>query len=236
MKSFKLMNRCIIFIAAVISLSMSPPAGAAVVSIPGASGGDFSVRVTSLKEARFKTTVRQQYDFSCGSAALATLLTFHYEDPVGEPEIFKAMYDAGNQDKIKREGFSLLDIKKYLTTRGYQSDGFRTTLDKLKGIGIPAIVLINNDGYRHFVVVKGVTGKEVLLGDPSHGLRRMPRDRFESTWNGLLFLIRNQQEVATHYFNCDKAWEIYAKAPLGMALGNSDLANITWLLPERYDF
>ena len=230
------MNRFIILIVVATSLVMSPPAGAAVITIPGASGGDFTVKVTSLKETRFKTTIRQRYDFSCGSAALATLLTFHYEDPLGEPEIFKAMYDAGNKKKIKKEGFSLLDIKKYLKVRGYWADGFRTTLDKLKGIGIPAIVLINHDGYRHFVVVKGVTGSEVLLGDPSYGLRRMPRDRFESMWNGLLFLIRNKQDVATRYFNRERAWKIYVRAPLGMALGNNELANITWMLPGEHDF
>lgn len=229
------MSRFIIFIVAVIFLVMSPPADAGVISIPGASGGDFTVKVTSLKEARFKTTIRQQYDFSCGSAALATLLTFHYEDPLGEPEVFKAMYDAGNQEKIKKDGFSLLDIKKYLQARGYRADGFRTTLDKLKEIGIPAIVLINHDGYRHFVVVKGVTGSGVLLGDPSHGLRRMPRDRFESMWNGLLFLIRNKQNVATRYFNRERAWQTHARAPLGMALGNHELANVTWMLPGVND-
>ncbi|MBE9485554.1 MAG: C39 family peptidase [Chloroflexi bacterium] len=230
------MNWFIILIVVATSLVMSPPASAADITVPGVSGGDITVKVTSLKEMRFKTTIRQQYDFSCGSAALATLLTFHYEDPLGEPEVFKAMYDAGNQEKIKKEGFSLLDIKKYLKARGYRADGFRTTLDKLKGIGIPAIVLIDHDGYRHFVVVKGVTGSKVLLGDPSHGLRRMPHDRFESMWNGLLFLIRNRQDVATRYFNRERAWKIYARAPLGMALGNNELANITWMLPGEHDF
>ncbi|MBW1963176.1 MAG: C39 family peptidase [Deltaproteobacteria bacterium] len=230
------MNRFIILIVVATSLVISPPAGAAVIAVPGASGGDFTVKVTSLKERRFKTTIRQQYDFSCGSAALATLLTFHYEDPVGEPEVFKAMYDAGNQEKIKKDGFSLLDIKKYLKARGYRADGFRTTLDKLKGVGIPAIVLINHDGYRHFVVLKGVTGSEVLLGDPSHGVRRMPRDWFESMWNGLLFLIRNKLDVATRYFNRKRSWQIHARAPLGMALGNHELANVTWMLRGVNDF
>ena len=54
--------------------------------------GAYSLRVTSLKEARFKTTIPQQYDFSCGSAALATLLTHHYARPVGEQEVLREMY------------------------------------------------------------------------------------------------------------------------------------------------
>lgn len=224
---------CMILVAAFL---VSSPAGAGVVSVPAIAGGDLAVKVTSLKEGRFKTTIRQQYDFSCGSAALATLLSFHYEDQLGEPEVFKSMYDAGNKEKIKREGFSMLDMKTYLRTRGYAADGFRVSLDKLAVLGVPAIVLIDHQGYRHFVVVKGVTAREVLLGDPSYGLRKMSRERFESIWNGLLFLIRNKRDVASHYFNQREAWQQHGYAPLGMALRNSELANVTWLLPSGHEF
>ena len=230
------MKRIIAIVVATAALVLSPPANAGVIVIPSAAGGDFSVKVASLKEARFKTTIRQKFDFSCGSAAVATLLTFHYEDPLSETEVFKAMYDAGDQAKIKKDGFSLLDIKNYLKSRGYRADGFRTTLENLAGLGIPAIVLINQNGYRHFVVVKGVAEREVLLGDPSQGARRMPREQFESIWNGLLFLIRDQQQVAKRYFNRQGEWRIHAIAPLGVAVQNSELANLTWLRSGERDF
>jgi len=209
---------------------------AGVVTVPAATGGDLFVKVKSLKELRFRTVVRQQFDFSCGSAALATLLAYHYEDKVTEQDIFKDMYEKGNQEKIRREGFSLLDIKNYLGTRGYRADGFRTSLDKLASIGVPAIVLINHNGYRHFVVVKGISQREVLLGDPAVGLKRMARADFEPMWNGILFLIRNKKDVAQSNFNRSGEWSVQAKAPLGLALSNSDLARVTFLLPGRNDF
>ena len=84
-------------------------------------GGRFTVKVTSLKEARFKATTRQQFDFSCGSAALATLLTHHYARPVSEQTVFEAMYALGDQAKIRREGFSLLDMKNYLKAQGFEN-------------------------------------------------------------------------------------------------------------------
>ncbi len=59
-------------------------APAASVSVPGAQGQGISLRLTSLKEARFRNTIRQKYDFSCGSAAVATLLTYQYGYPVNE--------------------------------------------------------------------------------------------------------------------------------------------------------
>ena len=220
-----------LLLAAMPSLSL-----AGVVTVPAATGGDFSIKVKSLKELRFRTVIRQQFDFSCGSAALATLLAYHYEDKVNEQDVFKEMFDRGNQDKIRREGFSLLDIKNYLVARGYRADGFRTSLDKLGTIGVPAIVLINHNGYRHFVVVKGLSGREVLLGDPAAGLKRMARADFEPMWNGILFLIRNKKEVAQGTFNRSGEWSANGKAPLGMAMENSDLARVTFLLPGSNDF
>ncbi len=182
-------------------LVVTAPVLGGMVYIPGGSGGMFNVNVTSMKEARFLTTIRQQYDFSCGSAALATLLTYHYEDNVAESEVFKVMFDNGDQAKIRELGFSLLDIKEYLQGRGYAADGFRTSLDKLAALGVPAIVLIDHKGYRHFVVVKGVYADTVLIGDPSLGIRKMPRSEFEPMWNGLLFLIRSKKQVANQHFN-----------------------------------
>src|SRR5690606_15568794 len=120
-----------------------------------------------LKEARFRTTLPQQYDFSCGSAATATLLTFQYGYPVSEEDVFVQMYRNGDQRKIQTEGFSLLDMRRYLESQGFTADGFELPLDKLLEEGLPAIVLLNDRGYRHFVVVKGLRDGRVLLGDPA---------------------------------------------------------------------
>src|SRR3982751_2740067 len=70
----------------------------------------FRLPVTSMVGRRFGTVVRQQYDFSCGSAALATLLRYHYEDPQTEQSVFLDMFRDGDQDQIRRLGFSLLDM------------------------------------------------------------------------------------------------------------------------------
>src|SRR5579859_4744487 len=69
------------------------------------TGESYALHVTSLKEARFKRTIHQQFDFSCGSAAVATLLTYQYDYPVNEQAAFVEMFRNGNQAKIRREGF-----------------------------------------------------------------------------------------------------------------------------------
>lgn len=208
-------------------------AEAGLVVVPGLSGSGFNVQVTSRKEALYETTVHQQYDFSCGSAALATLLTHHYATPVTEQDVFSWMYEKGDQEKIRREGFSLLDMKNYLEARGFHADGYYVALDKLAGAGVPAIVLISIKGYMHFVVVKGVTDKRVLIGDPATGIKVLARDDFEKMWNGLVFIIRDKTTLAGNNFNRLDEWQVKGQTPMGLALRANELANVTYLLQRQ---
>jgi predicted double-glycine peptidase len=213
-----------------LSLAWAMPAQASDMDVRVPHAGGFSVRVTSLKEARFKTTVPQQYDFSCGSAAMATLLTYQYGVAVNEEQIFVRMFTFGNQAKIRKEGFSLLDMRRYLQSRGFEADGFELPLDKLAEEGVPAIVLLNDRGYRHFVVIKGLRNGRVLMGDPARGTRAMPRSRFEALWdNRVLFVIHNRRDIAR--FNLPRDWSTVPPAPLDMGIQREGLRNIT--MPKR---
>ena len=209
-----------------ISVLALLPALAAQAADFSAGGASFVLPVTSLKEARFRTTVRQQYDFSCGSAALATLLSHHYEFPVTEQEIFRDMFVGGDQPRIRREGFSLLDMKRYLAMRGFTADGFEQPLDKLAQAGLPAIVLVADNGYRHFVVIKGVQGSRVLLGDPAGGTRALSRQGFEAIWqNRLLFVIPGRPGKPR--FNETADWRVAPQAMLAEGIVRDSLRDVT---------
>ena len=162
---------------------------------------DIMMPVTSMIGRRFETVVRQQFDFSCGSAALATLLRFHYEDAQTEQSVFAAMFRDGDQAQIRRLGFSLLDMKRYLAARGIAADGYRVTLAQMATARLPGIALIDFDGYRHFVVVKGIDRDGVLLGDPSLGVRREDPATFLRQWNGVFFVLNANGDLARRHFN-----------------------------------
>jgi len=195
----------------------APPVVCATLEVRGPQDGGFTARVVSVKEARFTTTQRQKYDFSCGSAALATLLTYHYGEPVDERAVFTQMYQRGDQAKIRKEGFSMLDMKRYLETRGYKADGFQLPIDRLATEQVPAIVLLSERGYRHFVVVKGVERGRVLVGDPAMGTRALSQERFKRLWvNHILFVVYNKRESAK--FNQADDWRVAPGAPLQLAV------------------
>ena len=210
--------------------------------IAALAGARFNLPVVSMREARFQRTLHQQYDFSCGSAAVATLLTHHYNDPVTERFVFEQMFMRGDRQKIRREGFSLLDIKRFLAARGFVADGFQLPLDKLAEARFPAIVLVAEHGYRHFVIVKGLSAGRVLIGDPASGTRAMARTSFDAIWqNQLLFVIHGRtsgpgaaaasgQMQAAHFNDADD-WRVSPAAPLAQAIGRGGLDMVT--LPKH---
>lgn len=202
--------------AAVAALSLAGMAhsGAAAGDLQLAQGGvNARIGVESMAERKFSTVVRQQYDFSCGSAAVATLLTHHYHTPTTEMDAFKAMWDVGDQARIQELGFSLLEMQRYLQALGLKADGFKLTLDRIQEIGVPGIALIEIKGYRHFVVVKGITPKRVLIGDPSTGIISRPRKEFEKHWDGVILFIRSDVQRGKENFNKIEDWRLAPSSP-----------------------
>src|SRR3546814_12887485 len=95
-----------------------------------------------------------------------------------------------------------------------------TTLFRAKRFeeGLPAIVLLNDRGYRHFVVVKGLRGGRVLVGDPARGTRSLTRRDFGRLWdNNVLFVVHNRRELAD--YNQSRDWRVAPKAPLATGVG-----------------
>lgn len=191
--------------------------------------GAATVRVMSWRDIPFRTVVRQEHDFSCGSAALATLLTYHYGLKTSEADTFQAMYAKGDQAKIRKVGFSMLDMKHYLADHGLQSRGYKLTLDEVAQGHAPVIALINVGAYRHFVVIKGVDHDKVLIGDPALGLKITTRAIFEKMWNGIALVLDPPTGGAAPRFNETAEWSPWAASPLRQmaALSNDTLNTVT---------
>lgn len=210
-------------LAAALAALASPTLGQ--VRFHGEAAGA-TVRVMSWREIPFRTVVRQQYDYSCGSAALATLLTHHYGVATTEADAFRLMYAQGDQTLIRKVGFSMLDMKRYLAALGLRADGFRMTLDELADAGAPAIALINLGAYRHFVVIKGVSRDRVLVGDPALGLRTYTRAEFSQMWNGVVFALY-PTKGAEPRFNLADEWSPWSTAPLRTAGAPDTMTTLT---------
>ena len=162
-----------------------------LVAAPG--NARFSVRVKSLAELRFTRVVRQRYDVSCGAAALATLFSHFYGMPITEKQIIDDIFkysDGETEKKIKRYGFSMLELKRAGERLGFKAGGFRVPdVKKLVNLKIPVLALVNIRGYNHFVVIKGIAGGQVFIADPAFGNRARPLDGFAGEWNNVVLVF-----------------------------------------------
>lgn len=152
-------------------------------------GVPITLSVHSMRDLRYRAIVTQKYDFSCGSAALATLLKDGYGIDIPEPEMIRRMMVFSSPAVVIKHGFSMLDMKKFVETLGFRGRGFRVGVDALYALQIPVIVLMNIDGYEHFVIVKHAEDGRIFIADPALGNRIVLEKDFVKTWNGLVFAV-----------------------------------------------
>lgn len=150
-----------------------------------------TVTLEPMSQLQFRNVIRQAYDYSCGSAALTSLLDYFLGRNLQERQVMEGLLQFGEADKIvERRGFSLLDMKRFVTALGYKSGGFRATFPDLDALEHPAIVPIEYAGFKHFVVVRDVYNDHVFVADPALGNISFTRMRFEEIWDqNVLFVI-----------------------------------------------
>lgn len=167
-------------------------------------GGRLSKSVRTFKDIREAGVVLQNLDYSCGAAAMATLLTGYFDDEVSEDEIVGFIFvhgqtpDEAIKKYFRRQGFSLLDLKRFAVFRGYSAAGYKemTTDDLLETLEkdeVPILVPISPMGYHHFVVVRGIVGDRVFLADPAVGRTTMRLGNFLDAWvDGIGFIVTRE--------------------------------------------
>ncbi|PKY10334.1 peptidase C39 [Acidithiobacillus marinus] len=156
-------------------------------AIPGA--GIIHLPVKNMIEMHFIHVVRQHTDFSCGAASLATILKYAFGQNVDEEEVIKGLFTVSNPTEVKKVGFSMLDLKRYVDKIGLKGEGYFVDSAELEKIHIPVIVLLDLGGYKHFVVLEKTGPRNVYIADPALGNRIMPKSMFLKDWNKIVFAV-----------------------------------------------
>lgn len=151
-------------------------ANLAVADVEVDSKATVPLKVKSWKQMRDAELVKQDLDYSCGSASLATILRSFYKRDITEKDIM---------DKMEQDGAaSFTDLAEVLTSYGFKGVGVALDFQQLKQLKIPAIVFLKYRDNEHFSVIKGI--KEdgyVALADPSWGNRQFTKQQFVSMWH-----------------------------------------------------
>lgn len=184
-----------ILVSLLVSCALSTPIASFAAPFSGIVPGlgTINAPVKSMRELKLTGIVPQTYDFSCGAAALATLLKYGFDQNVSEKSILLDLMAHVNKQTVKKYGLSLLDLKSYALRHGLHAQGYKLSVQQLTALKVPALILMDIKGYKHFVVLNGVNDGQIYIADPMLGNRVIPLTEFTPTWNNIALIIMSDK-------------------------------------------
>ena len=128
--------------------------------------------------------VEQAEEMDCGAACLA-MICRHYgiAMTLGKlRELANVTTQGATFDSLARAGESL----------GFTARGVQSTYESLMGFDLPFIV--HWEGY-HYVVVYGISKRQVWVADPAVGFKKMSVEEFERGWSGTCLIFTPGQNL-----------------------------------------
>lgn len=163
-----------------------------------------AIPVTSWKTLRDDGIVKQNFDYSCGAASLATILNSYYGQKISELQLLQAM------GKDYRASFA--DMDRVLPQFGFKARGFAATWQQLSQLKIPVVVYVRYRKDEHFSVLRGINNDTVWLADPGLGNRTFSREQFLAMW-----------QTRADQVNSELAGKFLAILPIGVTTDNDSL-------------
>jgi ATP-binding cassette, subfamily B, bacterial HlyB/CyaB len=128
--------------------------------------------------------VEQAEEMDCGAACLA-MVCRHY----GIPMTLGKLRELAN---VTTQGATLDSLARAGESLGFTTRGVQCTFDALLGFELPFIV--HWEGY-HYVVVYGVSKRQVWVADPAVGFRQLSVEEFERGWSGTCLVFTPGQNL-----------------------------------------
>ena len=150
------------------------------------------VYVPSWKELQRRNIVMQTHDYSCGAAALATVIRYYWNDPVGELHIIEGILRTLSPDEVKdrmKHGLAISDLRRAAVQMGYLSTIGTMSFERLSQARVPLVVPLKIKQYDHFVVYRGIADGRVYLADPIRGNVRPTIAEFCQQWQKNAILV-----------------------------------------------
>ena len=154
--------------------------------------------VWSYKALREENIVMQRLDYSCGAAALATVVRYYWGDDVAEIKFIDAILRQRTPEEAKdriANGLTMTDLRDGATALGYQAMMGERTYRQMTELKVPVIIRIKHRDQEHFVVFRGVVGDRVFLADPIRGNVRQSFESFMREWTDGVVLVVAKPDV-----------------------------------------
>lgn len=181
----------------------------------------------SLVELRARGAVLQKHEYSCGAAALATLMSL-FGSPMTENEALRLIFGselpvvAGKDGRPQLRALNLEDLEtgarkagfKVISAQVAEKRDLESSLRALK----PAIARLSLYGeYLHFVVLRDISEDWVSVTDPGYGNFKLPKSQFFASWEaGDRVLLT----IGRHPF---EAWKTSDEKPVSLKRSEKDV-------------
>ena len=173
---------------------------------------------SSYRELRYEGVTGQTEWYTCGPAALATLLTQYYGlEDTGELELLELSLRAmaGSGKNVEETGVTALALKEVLEAKGIAAKGFGVTMKELKAYfetgGLPLVVHVTRPQL-HYVLAVGLVGDQIVIADPSYGRRILPFSSlvYEKGFSGVVLATSPNETLAQHARNVQSETLLWA--------------------------
>jgi predicted double-glycine peptidase len=141
----------------------------------------------SYVEIKYGVTVRQAFDYSCGAATLATMLTYYWDRPTSELDVMQVLrsrYPGQDWKTLQDRGFSFDDLIWAAAKFGFDAQGAEASAEQLGKLEGPAIVQLDKGKFKHFSIVRAAKVGHVFLSDPVAGAITMSDGEFQRQYTG----------------------------------------------------
>ncbi len=133
-----------------------------------------------------KTKIRQHYKYDCGAACLASVAAYY--------GVQLSLAQTRLLCGCTPDGISLQGILDAASSLGFEASCYKSKEKEFHTIGefsLPAIAHIKDtQGYLHYVVIYGISGKRIKVMDPADGqMRKIPAGEFCNMWSGYIIKI-----------------------------------------------
>ena len=135
-----------------------------------------------------KVKVIQNDTKDCGVACILSVIKYYGGN--------NTMENLREMTNITKNGCTALDIVNTLKYSGFDAIGYKSEIENLTNIKLPAIVHFNyQNQYYHFVVLYHINHKYAEIMDPAQGFVKMKLSDFSNKYDGVIILLNPISQI-----------------------------------------
>lgn len=131
-----------------------------------------------IKHSKKVPYIEQMQQTECGLCCTAMILRYY--------KSYENLSNLRNVLEAGRDGLKLSQIRNYFKTSGFETFAYKSTIEGLTKVNLPAIIFFNNE---HFVVLEKTSKSNVTIVDPAFGRRKLSYEELKENFSNIVLSV-----------------------------------------------